>query len=289
MRNYMKLPALIAGIAVLSASNLGAGPQGAEWPTVIQGFANLSSDTISIKGRLFDSHLYLGALGDHVIFDLKGQYAAFEAMAGVEEGVVVNGRIQFTVDGEVVKKLTVRAGEAPVPVSINLEGARSFRIDAPQDAFDRGTLCEPKFLKTRPSAPKVSKNLSPMDGASIRRGAVPLVWQPVSGATSYGIEIVAVRLDSPAKPRDPRIWAATTDEKPTHEFDFTNLPPGEYRWSVIAYDDVNALGAFSSSTRLVLQAERELNSDQWYENLNGALEVAKRTNRLVMLDFYTDW
>lgn len=33
----------------------------------------------------------------------------------------------------------------------------------------------------------------------------------------------------------------------------------------------------------------ELNADRWYENLDEALAVAKRTKRLVMIDFYADW
>lgn len=33
----------------------------------------------------------------------------------------------------------------------------------------------------------------------------------------------------------------------------------------------------------------ELNADKWYENLDEALKVAKKTNRLVMIDFYADW
>lgn len=35
--------------------------------------------------------------------------------------------------------------------------------------------------------------------------------------------------------------------------------------------------------------EEELMADRWYDNLDEALAVAKRTKRLVMLDFYTDW
>lgn len=35
--------------------------------------------------------------------------------------------------------------------------------------------------------------------------------------------------------------------------------------------------------------EEELNADRWYDDLDEALAVAKRTKRLVLLDFYTDW
>ncbi len=35
--------------------------------------------------------------------------------------------------------------------------------------------------------------------------------------------------------------------------------------------------------------EEEMTADRWYENLDEGLAVAKRTKRLVLLDFYTDW
>lgn len=35
--------------------------------------------------------------------------------------------------------------------------------------------------------------------------------------------------------------------------------------------------------------EEELTADKWFTNLDEALAAAKRTKRLVLLDFYTDW
>ncbi len=51
----------------------------------------------------------------------------------------------------------------------------------------------------------------------------------------------------------------------------------------------DALFAFKAPDGAKELTEADMIADKWYYDLNEAKEVAKKTNRLVMVDFYADW
>jgi hypothetical protein len=86
---------------------------------------------------------------------------------------------------------------------------------------------------------------SPADKAQVSGDNVMLRWQPVEGATSYGISIVSFKSNDPAGPETPRIWSAMA-KGTSYSFKLSELPTGEYLWSVIAFGPTKPLGGFST-------------------------------------------
>ena len=94
-------------------------------------------------GRLrCDGRLYLKGLGVHsaarLTYRLDGSYTRFEAELGVDDSTSGGGSVRFRVfvDGrEKHTSQTIRGGMAPVPVSVELEGAK--RLDLVVDYAER--------------------------------------------------------------------------------------------------------------------------------------------------------
>jgi len=101
------------------------------WP--FQADRNVTGGWLRCGGRL-----YLKGLGVHskseLIYALDGQYARFDAELGIDDSTAGRGSVQFRVhvDGEEkFASKTVRGGAAPVPISVDLTGAK--RLEAEKD------------------------------------------------------------------------------------------------------------------------------------------------------------
>ena len=134
------------------------------------------------------------------------------------------------------------------------------------------------------------------------------VWSPFFGAKTF--DSVAGTKDLGSKTRNGtalRVVEATLDAKGRQVVTLYVAPDGIPRQAEIVRNNpdgkdtlilnaknVELNGAagdftFVAPTGAKQLTEEELMADRWYDNLDEALAVAKRTKRLVMLDFYTDW
>lgn len=244
----------LRGFTVLCASVLAllAGTrvrqEGATPPYVV-GRLFYTNGKISIAGQIFDFGASIGGEG-FCILDIGGRYRRFEAWVGLPDDRwrVREGRYSVQVDGRTVASGTVNPGDKARPLDIDLAGAASMRIE-----LSGAVLAVPKWIGTDVPEAKAPVTVSPSDGMAVRKGTVTFVWKPVDGAHAYGIEIVATALKSPSQSGQPRIWSFTTDAEPTYRVDFSEFPPGEYRWSVIAFDDAKTLGPFSRSSQILVE------------------------------------
>lgn len=227
------------------ATNALVGQQNPDTPKLVheQGL-RWDEDLISIAGQIFDGVVWRDRGGGeaYIIYALSSEFSRFEAWIGVPDSSHGSSVYRFQLDGETVKRGKVDKGERAVKVVVDLVGASSFRIDVD------GYMVNPKFIKADAPELKVPANVSPDDRAKVKGESVSLLWTPVDGATSYGIEIVSTKLDGEASDGAKRIWSFTTGSDPLHKLDLSEFKAGEYRWSVIAFDSKRALGAFSPSS-----------------------------------------
>lgn len=227
----------------------GGGGQQGELPEVVQssGLIPALEGKTSIAGQVFEGYWFANVTAEgYIVFDLKGRFGRFDCAIGIsdEEGGG-EGSYSVSVDGEVSATGKVRGGQKAVRLEIATSGAKSLRIAI------KGwvTIAQPKF---HVNLPIEVKNVSPSDSARLKRGATSFVWTPVEGAKGYAIEIVATKLDDAPSAGSPRVWSFTTGEEPTHRIDLSAFEPGEYRWSVIAFDEKAVMSPFSKSSRFVL-------------------------------------
>ena len=138
--------ALVSPIAVRAQGVVGPSgteaPANAIWLDSLD-LANVTQDYgTPHAGKSVDSNpLILGGttyphgLGTHaasrLLIDLKGSATKFEAMAGVDDEKKAAGSVQFQVfvDGKKQAETPVlHGGDAPVPISVNLTGAKRLTL-----------------------------------------------------------------------------------------------------------------------------------------------------------------
>jgi hypothetical protein len=103
---------------------------GVSWPFVRDG--SVAGRELRLAGSTFDKGLGMHA-ESHITFDLAGQYDWFEALVGLDSQTGKRGsaRIAVLVDGkdsEGAKGQELKAGAAPLPIRLNLHGARRLTL-----------------------------------------------------------------------------------------------------------------------------------------------------------------
>jgi len=194
----------------------------------------------SIAGKVM--HFGLGTpLGDtSSVYDLGGKYSRFEAWVGILDNSMKNNGKRFAIrlDGKVVldnKDQLQQSNDAPVHIDLDVRGAQSMKIVA-EDLIYIG---EPTLYKESATPSAIATLVAPRDGMRLTSKLVSLLWEPVDGATSYGVEIVCTKGSA------PRIYALNAPES-TAKFDLTNVASGEYHWSVVAFNGKGVMGKFSN-------------------------------------------
>ena len=200
----------------------------------------------SLMGRVM--HFGLGATGGDAsasVYDLGGKYTRFEAWAGVSDSYNCTDRIfSIRLDGKLVltnESDPMKSGDAPIHISIDVTGVQSLRLRAHNGIF----FGEPVLYRGTPASASVANLVAPQDGTTVSTGSVKLIWEAVSGATGYGVEIVCTKGSS------PHIYAVNAGDSTTR-FDLTSVPNGEYHWSVISFNGKGVMGKFSKDRTFVV-------------------------------------
>lgn len=197
-------------------------------------------ESSSIAGKVM--HFGLGTpLGDtSSVYDLGGKYSRFEAWVGIldNSGKTNGKRFAVRLDGKVVldnKDQLQQSNDAPVHIDLDVRGAQSMKLVAEYQVF----IGEPTLYKDAPGPSSVATLVAPREGVRLTSKIVSLLWEPVDGATRYGVEIVCTKGSA------PRIYALNATES-TAKFDLTNVAGGEYHWSVVAFNGKGVMGKFSN-------------------------------------------
>ena len=200
----------------------------------------------SLMGRVM--HFGLGATGDDAsasVYDLGGKYTRFEAWVGVSDSYARTDRVfSVRLDGKLVltnESDPLKSGDAPIHVSIDVTGVQSLRLRGLNGIF----FGEPVLYRRMPASASVANLVAPQDGTTVSTGSVRLLWEPVSDATGYGVEIVCTKGNS------PRIYALNASDS-TARFDLTGVPNGQYQWSVISFNGRGVMGKFSAARMFVV-------------------------------------
>ncbi|MEX2244550.1 MAG: NPCBM/NEW2 domain-containing protein [Fimbriimonadaceae bacterium] len=232
------------------------------WPKRVAGqglYGDLKTKH-SVAGQIFTGHVtgqkryivradFVDGVFDHGVYDLGKGYSRFSGSLGLPDDYPTSdeGTFRFQIDGETVLEGKVRKGAKVTPIELDLTGADSIRID-----LDFTHIFEPRFVRSdTPDSKKVSL-VSPGNGAKVKRGNVMLTWKPIEEAVAYGIHLTATKLDDAQSDGSQRMWAFTTGEQPVFNLEGKDMPTGEYRWTVIAFDQKRTLGVVSDFRRLII-------------------------------------
>lgn len=239
-----------------------AAPQYENWPRVIGGKSYaVHRERFTVAGQVFEDCLFIPER-DHpgfAIYDIDGKYVRLDALIGLDDSGVDFGATpySFEVDGKQMKSGTVKKGQKAVPITLDLTGARTLRIDLGTKRLagivDSPLLLQARLTKAGSPAALVSQNVGPLDKAKISPGRVQFVWKEVPGATCYAIEIVATKFDAPVSPSAPRLWSFSSAGSTVHQIDLGGFEQGEYAWRVAPFDGTKQLGAWSVTTTFVIR------------------------------------
>ena len=202
----------------------------------------------ALGGRIM--HFGLGGENDYneyySTYDLGGKYTRFEAWVGVTDRYIGGTGQTFSVrlDGKKVLDNNddpMKISDPPKHIVIDVTGVQSLRLYGNIAIF----YGEPVLYKGTPASASVATLVAPQDGATVSASSISLLWEPVNGATGYGVEIVCTKGSS------PRIYALNATDSTT-KFDLTGVANGEYHWSVIAFNSKGVMGKFSKDRTFVV-------------------------------------
>ena len=218
------------------------------WPKCVAGeqFSGDLTKRVSVAGTIFDG--YVHADSSYGVYALDGRYSSFVGFLGMPDDADYDGgSFRFQIDGETVIEGKVKRGEKATPLELDLSNAQSFRID-----LARAYIMAPKFVPAGITDSTKVSLVSPGNGAKAKRGNIMLTWKPIDKAVAYGIHLTPTKLDEAQPEGSQRIWAFTAGEQPVFSVNAKDMPTGEYRWTVIAFDDKRTLGVASDFRKLII-------------------------------------
>lgn len=131
------------------------------WPKAIPG------DPISLGGHPYEKGV--GAPPGDVIVALDGEYSAFEAVVGVQDGDTGTAIFRVVVDGEVrFDSGVVEAGSPVQHIRVSLEGAQQMALNAGSTA--RANWADAKLYRVEDRAPAAGPDMAPF--------ARTVTWDP---------------------------------------------------------------------------------------------------------------
>ncbi len=212
-----------------------------------------TEDQISIAG-VVHKFSYVGEGDVRITYEIPKGFKSFIFDIGIPDGSNLtecsNAYFSMTLDGdeiELPKEMTEpKYGNKAIHIELDIQGKSSMRLRLGHLA----AIGFPRFTtKVADKFPMMTSKLvpalrQPEEKAKVSGSSVKLVWDSVDGAISYGINILSFKSDQDQSDDLPRVWA-TTVTGTSYKFDISNLPNGQYVWSVIAFGPKKALGAFS--------------------------------------------
>lgn len=182
----------------------------------------------------------------YAVYNLGGKYSRLEGWIGIaddDDQDAHDRHYEIRVDGKSVLNGTTSYGDKPIRVALDVTGALSLRVTLAGAVY----LGDPVLIKELPQQVKVANLLTPATGTRVTGNSVNLLWEPLDGATSYGVEIVCT------KGSTPHIYALNVSGGDSNiKFDLTDVPDGEYQWSVIAFNGSGVMGKFSKGWTFIV-------------------------------------
>ncbi len=180
------------------------------------------------------------------VYDLGGKYTRFEAWVGIADKYPWMSNVTYSVrlDGKEVLYNgddPMKSFDPPKHIVLDVTGVQSMRLYGKKTIF----YGEPVLYKGASASASVATLVAPQDGATVSASSISLLWEPVNGATGYGVEIVCTKGSS------PRIYALNATDSTT-KFDLTSVANGEYHWSVIAFNSKGVMGKFSKDRTFIV-------------------------------------
>lgn len=238
----------ILGLALLGAGISGGADLVQDEKPVLASGQNFEmlERRFSIGEQVFTKGFCDSGMANWLVLDLGGRFGSFSGYLGMlDDWSAKEGTYSLKVDGKEVKSGSVRRGQAPLRVAIDLRGAKSMRIQ-----MNYCACADWVFSKSPPEDPGPAP-LAPDEDVKWPRKAQMFVWRSPPEALSYALEIVAMQLDEAASSSAPRVWCYASPE-PRLQVDLSTFPAGEYRWSVLAFDDRKMIGKRGLSRRFIL-------------------------------------
>jgi len=216
-------------------------------PTEASNDFTYQSEPFALGGKV----MHFGLGGDDYdeyasVYDLGGKYTRFEAWVGIADKYPGMSNLTYSVrlDGKEVLYNgddPMKSFDPPKHIVLDVTGIQSMRLYGKKTIF----YGEPVLYKGTLASANVANLVAPQDGATVSASSISLLWEPVNGATGYGVEIVCTKGSS------PRIYALNATDSTTR-FDLTGVANGEYHWSVIAFNSKGVMGKFSKDRTFVV-------------------------------------
>lgn len=121
------------------------------WPKAIPG------DPIAVGGETYAKGL--GASPGDIVIALDGEYAAFDATVGIQDGDEGTASFRVTVDGEVAFDALIASEDGPQAVRVPLDGAQ--RMVLTTGSTVRANWADAKLLRAGDGAPTVGPDMAP--------------------------------------------------------------------------------------------------------------------------------
>lgn len=227
--------------------------------------SQLNYGKFSMGGRVYAHGIYAGNYRDMTaVFQVPDHVDELRFEIGMNDNAsrFRTGTVGVSIDGDPVKNDQVPDGvldfgKKPISWTIPVADKKSVQF-----LMSKGTgVGEPTFVRFAKKVDKkviekqganIPQLVSPAEKAVVTGEAAILKWNMVPDALSYGVSIVSLRSQSPLSSTTPRLWCATvTDNR--YEFKLSDIPSGEYLWSVVAFGEKKPMGAFSSERLFIVE------------------------------------
>jgi hypothetical protein len=112
---------------------------------------NLDNDDLRIAGQKYPKGLALHSR-TVLVYDLKGQYKVFEALAGVDDCVEGESKVTLTIEGDSAKPLfkdVIKKGDKPRPLTLPVLNVKQLTITVESDFLDLGNQVDLAGAKVR--------------------------------------------------------------------------------------------------------------------------------------------
>lgn len=217
-------------------------------PTASNYNFHVIESSFDLGGRVMHFGLRVNNSKDesYSVYDLGGKYTRFETWVGIpgdypgannrSYSIRLDGKKVVSNDDDLMKSF-----DAPKHITVDVTGVQSLRLYGNYAIY----YGEPVLYRGTPASACVASLVAPRDGVTVSASSTILLWEPVSGATRYGVEIVCTKGSSPC------IYALNATDSTT-KFDLTGVANGEYQWSVIAFNSKGVMGKFSKDRTFVV-------------------------------------
>jgi hypothetical protein len=234
------------------------------------------SKEFSIGGVILKSGILLVPQGDtnpdrsgRLVYAIPRGATTFHGLFGIPDSDTEgtgDATMTIYIDGEKLQDIYAINNQKAIRFDASVKGAKSIMLSfagtaalADASFAGTGTIARPvpNAPSKTPAQAAPSKlpsemgrvSLTAPENGDIEKDAVTFKWDPVSEATSYGVEIVMISNADPRK-TPTRYLRAFSAKNESFEWNFSeDVLSGEYQVSVIAFGKRGVLTKFSNSRR----------------------------------------